>query len=292
MNAFALHEQVDTGRTSQWMLSAVAIVAAHLGLIVAAVAWYQQASPPGIEVPTILVDMAPAPSAPAVQKQDLAPGPQMQQAHAAPQPIEPEQPNHEPVPPEPVQPIAAQQAEPVPVAPAPEVVVPTPAKEPTKPHVVKPEPTKAERVKPEPVKRKPERTEAKPVSREPPAPRTTAAPRAERQASLQSSPQVGRAAAAAALPSYRDRLAAHLARFKQYPSSSKAAGEQGTAMLSFTVGRHGEVLGSRLARSSGHAGLDAETMAMIRRAQPLPSFPPEMTQSSLGFTVPVNFSLR
>jgi protein TonB len=33
-------------------------------------------------------------------------------------------------------------------------------------------------------------------------------------------------------------------------------------------------------------------MAMIRRAQPLPSFPPEMTQSSASFTVPVRFFMR
>ena len=52
------------------------------------------------------------------------------------------------------------------------------------------------------------------------------------------------------------------------------------------------VLRASLARSSGHAALDAETMAMIRRAQPLPAFPPEMRQSSLSFTVPVRFAIR
>ncbi|WP_322515820.1 TonB family protein [Rhodopseudomonas palustris] len=290
MNAFALHEPTDKGRASQWALSAAAIVAAHLGLIVAAVAWYQQASPPGVEIPAIMVDMAPAPSAPAVQPQDLAPGPQMQQAKAAPEPVAQDQPKPEPSPPEPVKPIAAQQAEPLPVAPTPDVVLPPPAE--TPPVAAKAEPQTSEPVKRAQPKRKPERTEPKRATREPPAPRTTAAPKAERQAALQSSPNAGRAAAAAALPSYRDRLAAHLARFKQYPSSSKAAGETGTAMLKFTVGRHGEVLGSRLARSSGHTALDAETLAMIRRAQPLPSFPPEMTQPSASFTVPVNFSLR
>ena len=31
---------------------------------------------------------------------------------------------------------------------------------------------------------------------------------------------------------------------------------------------------------------------MIRRAEPLPSFPPEMTQGSASFTVPVRFFLR
>jgi protein TonB len=94
------------------------------------------------------------------------------------------------------------------------------------------------------------------------------------------------------MPAYRDRLAAHLQRFKQYPASARAAGVQGTAMLSFTVGRGGQVLRASLAGSSGHAELDAETLAMIRRAQPLPAFPPEIAQSSLSFTVPIRFAIR
>jgi protein TonB len=94
------------------------------------------------------------------------------------------------------------------------------------------------------------------------------------------------------MPAYRDRLAAHLQRYKQYPAGARSAGAQGTAMLSFTVGRGGQVLRASLSRSSGHAELDAETLAMIRRAQPLPAFPPEMTQSSMSFTVPVRFAIR
>ena len=99
-------------------------------------------------------------------------------------------------------------------------------------------------------------------------------------------------AAQAARVNYNGLLSAHLQRYKQYPSGAKAAGEQGVAMLSFTVSRNGQVLSARLARSSGSSALDAETMAMIRRAQPLPSFPPEMTQSSASYTVPVRFFLR
>jgi len=278
MNAYTLHQPADHGRTGQWLLSAAAIVALHCGLIVAAVAWYQQASPPGVDMPAILVDMSPAPAAPAVQPQDLAPGPSMQEAPASDQ----AQPS-----PEPVQQMAAHQPapEPAPVLPQPAVTLPAQTE-------AKPERQKPEQAKPQHAKHRPERTKPQTRSPETPAPRTTATPKAERQASLTAAAMAGRAAAAAALPSYRDRLAAHLARYKQYPSSAKSAGTQGTAMLSFTVGRHGQVLGSGLARSSGHADLDAETLAMIRRAQPLPSFPPEITQASLSFTVPVHFSLR
>jgi periplasmic protein TonB len=33
-------------------------------------------------------------------------------------------------------------------------------------------------------------------------------------------------------------------------------------------------------------------MEMVVRAQPLPAFPPSMTQSKLDLTVPIRFSLR
>lgn len=153
-----------------------------------------------------------------------------------------------------------------------EQIAPTPLQD--KPVVVAPPEQKE---KPKPVKDKP-----KPVVERPPKPSDAPAPRTS------ATPQAAQAARA----SYNGILSAHLQRFKQYPSASRAASEQGVAMLTFTVSRSGQVLSSRLAKSSGSAALDGETMAMIRRAQPLPSFPPEMTQSSQSFTVPVRFSLR
>jgi protein TonB len=134
------------------------------------------------------------------------------------------------------------------------------------------------------------RAEAKKPTEARPAPRTSAAPRAERQAPAASIATAG--ASAAAIASYNQIVAAHLQRFKQYPATSKAAGEQGISRLSFSLGRNGQVLGSRLAGSSGHPALDGETMAMVRRAQPFPAFPPEMKQASMSFSVPVRFSLR
>lgn len=278
MNARALHSPTGQGGWERWAASAIVIGAAHLGLIAAAVAWYQHAAPQGTAIPAILVDLAPAASSPAAQPQDLAPGPQMQESSPAAAEPDPS-------------PRIVQQSEPVPVEPKPAAELPPQRLTPPAPP--KPEPAKMVPEHVKPVAAKPKRVpkEAEQHSEQPPAPRTSAAPKAERRAALAASASAG-AASAAALPSYRDRVAAHLQRFKQYPAAAKSAGEQGTAMLSFTVGRSGNVLASRLAGSSGHSALDAETLAMIRRAQPLPSFPPELTQSSLSFTVPVRFSLR
>ena len=168
----------------------------------------------------------------------------------------------EPPPPEPEKPqeVVEEQIPPTPVQEKAEVVAPPEKKEKPKP---------IEKPKPKPVIKPKKPTDT-------PSPETRATPQASQ----------------AARANYNGILSAHLQRYKQYPSGAKSAGEQGVAMLSFTVSRNGQVLGARLAKSSGSSALDDETMSMIRRAQPLPSFPPEMTQSSASFTVPVRFFLR
>jgi protein TonB len=173
-------------------------------------------------------------------------------------------------------------------------VVEAPPEQKVEPLPPKPEPAKIvpDQPKPIPAKPKPVRTDAKKPVDAPPAPRTSAAPKAERQASLTPSSATAGATASAALASYNQLVAAHLQRFKQYPSSARAAGEQGTSRLSFTLGRSGQVLGSRLAGSSGHPSLDGETLAMVRRAQPFPRMPPELKQASMSFSIPVQFSIR
>ena len=284
MNPFALHNLTDRSAIPRWAGSAAIIVAVHSGLIAGGMAYYHSAEPAGVSMPAIMIDMAPVTSAPEVQTQDLAPGPEMQQADEAadePEPVK--------------QAAVEQQIAPTPPVEKPEVEAPPeqmakaapPPPEP--PPEVVPEPPKPEPEKPKPV-RKVEKK--KKPSETPPAPRTTSAPRAERQANAASMASAGAAAAAAAMPSYRDRLSAHLQRYKQYPREAESAGRQGTAMLNFTVSRSGQVLSSRLAGSSGVPELDAATMAMIRRAEPLPAFPPEMTQASISFTVPIRFNLR
>jgi protein TonB len=275
MNAFVLHDVSDQAVVRRWGVSSMVIVAAHAALIALFMTSYTQRPTPGIDLPAITLDMAPVTSSPQPTPMDLAPGPVMQQADASP--------------PEETAPQKTVMEEIVPTPPQerPEVAAPLERKpQPTPP---KPEPAKIvpER-KPTPVKPKVVRAEAKKPSEAPPAPRTTAAPRAERQAPAASAVSAG----AAAVASYRQLVAAHLQRFKQYPPGAKAAGQQGVARVSFTLGRDGQVTASGLSGSSGHAALDAETVAMVRRAQPFPTFPPDVKQASLSFSAPVQFSIR
>jgi protein TonB len=263
MSLLALHHRSEERELRRYGAAAIAIVLAHLAVIAGALLWYERAEPPaGVTMQPILVDLAPAPAAPQIETEDLAPGPAAQEAEAP--PVEP--PKNEVV--EEQLPPTPPQAEPVVAAP--------PKAEP------KPEP--------EPVKPQPVRKQVKKPIKKRLVDQSTAA-RAKRIAPRTPSFASG-ASAAAAAASYRSALASHLQRFKQYPSSARARNEQGTTALNFTVTRNGRVTSSRLARSSGFASLDQETMALIRRAQPLPAFPPEMREASLNFTVPFSFTIR
>lgn len=275
MNAYALHDVADDALLRRWGTSALAIAALHAALIALAVSWYRLPPPPGVTLPAIMVDMSPVTSAPQPTQLDLAPGPVMQQADASP----PEAAKQEAI---------EEQIPPTPPQEKPEVVAPPEQKQATP---EKPEPAKimAEQ-KPTPVKPKVVRPDARKPSEAPPAPRTTASPKAERRAPAASAVSSG--ASAAAVASYKQMVAAHLQRFKQYPPAAKAAGQQGTARVSFTLSRSGSVMSAGLGGSSGHPALDAETLAMVRRAQPFPTFPPDVKQSAMSFSAPVAFYIR
>jgi protein TonB len=220
-------------------------------------------------MPAILIDMTPETSAPQPTPLDIAPGPVMQQADASP--------------PEPMQQqLVEEMIPPTPPQDKPDVVAPPEQKlEPVPP---KPEPAKIVPVeKPVPAKPKVVRPDARKPSDAPPAPRTSAPPRAEREAPLASAVNAG--SVASAMATYYQRVRAHLMRFHQYPAS--ANGQKGVAKLSFTLGRGGQVLSSRLGGSSGVAVLDAQAMAMLRQAQPFPPVPPEITYA----TVPINIGV-
>jgi periplasmic protein TonB len=46
-----------------------------------------------------------------------------------------------------------------------------------------------------------------------------------------------------------------------------------------------------IAKSSGRPVLDAEALALIQRAQPLPALPADFPSSTLDAVVPIEFSL-
>jgi TonB family protein len=97
-------------------------------------------------------------------------------------------------------------------------------------------------------------------------------------------------------PDARQAYLAHiirkLNRHKKYPAAAQANRLGGVVTVSFTVDRQGQVTATRLAKSSGHAALDQESIALLRRVSPFDAMPAAMTQKLLHLTVPIKFSVQ
>jgi TonB family protein len=88
--------------------------------------------------------------------------------------------------------------------------------------------------------------------------------------------------ASAARGRYYAQLRAHLQRYRRVPADG--AQLHGRAVVGFTVAADGSVSAVRLLRGAGFPALDAEALALIRRAAPLPK-PPQARE--LRLSVPV-----
>lgn len=151
----------------------------------------------------------------------------------------------------------------------------TPRVEPLPPRATPP--VRREQARP-PVQR--QQTERRPPRRQPPpAARPASAASEGRGVTSQASPRT-----ATPPPSYLGRVIAQLHRAK--PAGT---GQQGRAIVRFTIQRSGAVAGIGLAASSGNAAIDQAALAMVRRAAPFPPLPPEFGPASMPLTVPVNF---
>jgi protein TonB len=161
----------------------------------------------------------------------------------------------------------------------PPVAIPKP---PPKPRVRRPKPPPPKHVeKPKPREEKPTKTVAAAVARTPKAP-VKAPPTQSTVAARPSN----------ALPTFEQKLLAHLERYKRYPLQSRRRHESGVVYLRFAMDRNGAVLRAAIARSSGHAALDEEVLSLIRRAEPMPKPPPDVAGATLELIVPVRFSMR
>jgi protein TonB len=261
--AVAFYDHEERAGLARWGTAAAVVLAAHVGFVAA----YQLIDWPKVlppqEAPAIMIELAPVTAAPS-SPNDAAPGPEtVQSQQAAPLPTPREMQN--------------EIIEPLPKVQTPAVVtLPD-----LKPIEQNPEQKPLEDKKPEVVREKKSQ-----------AAQTTSAPRAERPPSPVArapSPGINPNRATASL-SWISQVTAHINRHKRYPP--EARGAQGTVAVSFSVSRSGQILSRRVARSSGVAALDAEALAALARAQPLPAFPSEMAGGSISVTAPFVFVVR
>jgi protein TonB len=299
----------EPGAVRRWLVAGALVLGAHAGGAMWVSRMQPLGTPPGVDLPAILMDLAPLPVAPEAPPEELPSAPQLMEAQ--PEPVA--EPIREPPPPDPSpeptvepapQPLAAPVVEPLPPPPEPMVEPPPPTPEPVieVPLPVMPPPPdftaflpppRPEPPRIEPPRPRVERRVERPQSRRPDPPRprppqreAAAPPRAAAPAAAAAAPSQAPAAPLVSVASWRGTLVAHLNRFKRFPPG----GSSGVATVAFSIDRAGRVTSASLARSSGDAALDAEAVSMVRRASPVPAPPAEVGGSSISLTVPVRFN--
>jgi periplasmic protein TonB len=78
-----------------------------------------------------------------------------------------------------------------------------------------------------------------------------------------------------------------LERNKGHPPGTEK--DNGVSILAFSLNRQGRVTSAHIARSSGSPAFDAETLALVHRVQPFPPPPPEVAGIQIPFVVPVHY---
>jgi len=270
----------------RWSFAVVLATCTHVSAAWVALDWDRSEVVPNDPPAAVMIELAPLTVAPPVPQKEVAPGPLMTEAEARPttETVEPvEETETKPTTTESEQkPVRADDLssspDPVPELPQMEKAeaVLTPSMVPPKPAPKKKPPAKPKKTDRDKPKKPKERQAAATT-----APPTITAPRAP--------VAMTRRAAASTTPSespatWRSALLAHLNRYKRFPPG----GAGGTAQVVFTVNRAGNVLASRLVRSSGDTALDQEAVAMMHRASPVPPPPPEMG-GNVTLVVPVHF---
>lgn len=91
----------------------------------------------------------------------------------------------------------------------------------------------------------------------------------------------------AASNAYDALVFGHLQRFKRYPRGARGA--HGTVVLRFDLNRKGDVIASKVTKSSGNRLLDREALAILRRANPFPPFPAAKPGEQDAWIAPVTF---
>lgn len=95
-----------------------------------------------------------------------------------------------------------------------------------------------------------------------------------------------------AMADWQGQLLGHLKTFRRYPRQAESARQQGIVLVGITVDRNGQLLKANIRQASGYPLLDAEALATVRRASPLPPPTAEIPGDPVIAEIPVQFSLR
>lgn len=167
-----------------------------------------------------------------------------------------------------------------PTPPAPTV---QPKAEPVKPKelpVVEKAAVVLKKKKPEPEKPRPKpekKLDVPPVEAKPAAPKLSEAP-------IEAKPAVSR--------NYLAVLYAHLAKYKKTPRQLGSQTKEYRVKVTSRIRRDGTLLSAEVKTSSGYKKYDEAALATLRRADPMPPFPDEMTEDVWTIDVPIVFDIK
>ncbi len=91
---------------------------------------------------------------------------------------------------------------------------------------------------------------------------------------------------------FQRALQRHLLRQLMYPAQARARKEEGVVYVRVAMSRAGHVISAKVQDASDYPQLNAEAIAVVQRAQPLPLPPPAVTGEPVDLIIPVTFNLR
>ncbi len=91
---------------------------------------------------------------------------------------------------------------------------------------------------------------------------------------------------------YEQVLAAWLDRHKYYPSTLRRRGIEGDGKLQIRITRTGDVIDVKILKAFSHPSLTSIAEDWVKRAEPFPPVPPQISGESYVFAVPVVFRLE
>jgi protein TonB len=90
---------------------------------------------------------------------------------------------------------------------------------------------------------------------------------------------------------YLAQVFAALERHKYYPATARHRGLSGRVVLQFVILPDGQVVDPHITEQHGPSPFSDAALTALRRASPLPAFPPNLRQSRLLVEVPIIYNL-
>jgi protein TonB len=93
------------------------------------------------------------------------------------------------------------------------------------------------------------------------------------------------------IQAYLAQVFAALERHKYYPATARRRGLSGRVVLQFVILPDGQVVNPQITEQNGSSPFGEAALTALRRASPLPAFPPNLRQSRLLVEVPIIYNL-